>query len=65
MPLTLDELERRAYADGDVERAALLATAADGSAELQEELDQLRHENEMLNAEIGDMQDEIDTLKNS
>ena len=26
--LTLDEQERRAYADGDVERAALLRTAA-------------------------------------
>lgn len=34
--MTLEELERRAYADGDVERAALLARAIDdesGNAE--------------------------------
>ena len=36
-PLTLEEAERRAYANGDVATAALLARAMDGDAERAEE----------------------------
>ncbi len=36
-PLTLEEAERRAYANGDVATATLLARAMDGDAERAEE----------------------------
>ena len=46
--MTPEELERRAYADGDVERAKLLAQVVDGDAATTERNDWLEEENTRL-----------------
>lgn len=46
--MTPEELERRAYADGDVERAALLAAVVDGGAEARARLTMFEKENTRL-----------------
>ena len=55
--LTLEERERRAYITGNVELAAALAESVDV---VSDEVDELRHENGMLKAELADTEDELD-----
>jgi hypothetical protein len=50
--LTLEEQERWAYANGDFERAALLATAIDGSDDLATEIANLRETIDDLEREL-------------
>lgn len=51
--LTLEERERRAYIEGRVEEAALLAFTLDTESE---RVDELEHEVRMLKSEIAELE---------
>lgn len=68
--MTPEELERQAYADGDVERAKLLAQVVDGDAATTERNDWLEEENTRLDHLLTgaldllqDIRDELDELE--
>jgi chromosome segregation ATPase len=58
--LTLEERERRAYIEGRVEEAALLAQAIDGDEALREEVAELKTEASKSEDEIGRYISELD-----
>jgi peptidoglycan hydrolase CwlO-like protein len=60
MPLTLEERERRAYADGRVEEAALLQLAIEAESDA---LDEMRHERDSAQQEAQDFDSENDRLR--
>lgn len=57
--MTLEEMERRAYADGDVKAAALYAHAIDGDEDLQDHVAWLEDENARLTREVDDLTYEL------
>lgn len=59
MPLTLEEYERRAYIERHTEIARILGEAIDG---VGEEVLQLRHDNEQLEATIRELENEVQDL---
>lgn len=63
MPLTLEERERRAYIEGRVEEAELLATAMDGEDSARAEIEELTSSLSKAEDEIGRYITEIDDLK--
>ena len=57
MPLTHEERERRAYANGQVEEARLLAEVVDGE---WDRVSELEHENRVLRQEVEDLRYELE-----
>jgi chromosome segregation ATPase len=57
--LTLEEQERRAYADGDVHRAALLREAIEGAARQADKIEELGETIRDLEREKEDLEDEL------
>lgn len=56
MPLTFEERERRAYADGRLQEAAVLREAVDVT---DDRIGELEHEVRLLKKEVVDLEDEL------
>lgn len=56
MPLTFEERERRVYADGRLQEAAVLREAIDVT---DDRIGELEHEVRLLKKEVVDLEDEL------